>query len=159
MRGYNINSVDKVSRPSQIRRQRPNKIVVTASEDGQQHPSSSSFPKFDTLPQLPKLIPPSPLSTSFNRTLVLSGFISSPELSVPLQAKHEVTLASEQVSYRPSSVATVRSETESDESFVSSRRRPGSIFTLAFGKFGSRKRIENEIQEIPVDSEPESSST
>lgn len=75
--------------------------------------------------------------------------------------KDQFTLDSEEFAYRPdrSSLATVRTKTDSEESFESSKR-PGSISTLAFGNFGSRRRRsrENEIQEIPVDSDPESSS-
>ncbi|KIK70492.1 hypothetical protein GYMLUDRAFT_276552 [Collybiopsis luxurians FD-317 M1] len=152
------NKGDEVPRRSQSRRQRPAEISLIHTKNVEE--SASSF-SLDILPQLPKLIPPSPLSASFDRTLGLSGYTSSGSSVQPAEPFTDLfTPNSEEFSFRPERISLLTVRSGSDES-CRSTRRPGSISTLAFGKVrsGRRKSEESDIREIPFefDSEKDSS--
>ncbi|KAJ3879689.1 hypothetical protein F5051DRAFT_484472 [Lentinula edodes] len=156
---------DGVSRRSQYRRQRPARISISPTEDKNgthsQHPTTANS---KALPQLPRLIPPSPLSASFERSLGLSEHIvsevSSATLVVPASpitspVTNQILPSAEDFSFRQQRSSFVTIQSGSEESTFS--RRPGSISTLAFGNLKSGSG--NETYEISLDSDKDSSSS
>ncbi|KAJ4468554.1 hypothetical protein C8R41DRAFT_854142 [Lentinula lateritia] len=155
---------DGVSRRSQYRRQRPARISISPTEDKNgthsQHPTT---PNSKALPQLPRLIPPSPLSASFERSLSLSEHtvseVSFATLAVPASpitnpVTNQILPSAEDFSFRQQRSSLVTIQSGSEESTFS--RRPGSISTLAFGNLKSGSG--NETYEISLDSDKDSSS-
>ncbi|KAF5392459.1 hypothetical protein D9757_002248 [Collybiopsis confluens] len=144
---------DDIPRPNQLRQRRQQLPDIALIRTEIIH---------DALPQLPKLIPPSPLSASFDRTLSLSGYPSSGSSVQAGEPSTPVTSCLEEFSFRQERASLVTVCSDSEESCGSSRR-PGSISTLAFGKVGSirRKSGESSTREISFvfDSEKDASSS
>ncbi|KAF9075032.1 hypothetical protein BDP27DRAFT_1316362 [Rhodocollybia butyracea] len=156
-RSGSTESCGDVLEQSAVSRSRPAQILISSAADWNAPSSPPTYSNSDASPQLPKVVPPSPLSASFDRSFAFSGYPSSAELDL---AVNQLTSGTEEVSFRQnrSSLVTVCSCTESEESCTLSRR-PGSFSTLAFGHSTSvkrKKRSRESLDQETVDSESSS---